>query len=287
MSKISVLGLGAMGSRMASNLLKAGHQVTVWNRTPAAAQALVAAGAIQAASPKEAASGAEFVLAMVRDDEASRQVWLDTETGALAGMAAGSIAIESSTLSPAWIGELGAAVASRGVSLLEAPVSGTRPQAEAAQLIYFAGGDQATFAYAEPILKAMGSAIHYVGPLGTGALVKLATNALLGVQVTVLAELIGLLERSGADAVRAMDAVGATTVASVVAQRSAASMLSGNFTPMFPIELIEKDFRYTVEAAGSPEAAPTIAAALGVFRKAIASGLSDLNNTGVVRLFTE
>lgn len=287
MADIAVLGLGAMGSRMAANLLKAGHDVTVWNRTPTAAAALVAAGAKQAKSPREAASGAAFIMAMVRDDEASRQVWLDPETGAFAGMGSGSIAIESSTLSPRWVRELGVAAASHGASLIEAPVSGSRPQAEAAQLIYFVGGDQASFERTEPLLKAMGSVIHFVGPLGTGALVKLSTNTLLGIQVTVIAELIGLLKRSGTDAARALTAVGSTSVWSAVAPRLAGSMLSGDFTAQFPIELIEKDFRYTLEAAGSPEAAPTIAAAHGVFQEAIARGLGDLNMTGVARLFGE
>ena len=107
MAKISVLGLGAMGSRMASNLLRAGHSVTVWNRTPDAAAALVTAGAKQAATPKEAASHADFVLTMVRDNEASRKVWL-SDDGALAGMKKGAIAIESSTLTPSWTREIAA-----------------------------------------------------------------------------------------------------------------------------------------------------------------------------------
>jgi len=162
MSKISVLGLGAMGARMAAHLIKAGHDVTVWNRTADAAKPLVAAGATQAQTPKEAAAGAAFVVAMVRDDDASRRVWLDPDNGALAGMSAGAVAIESSTLTPGWIRELGHAIAERGVALLEAPVSGSRVQADAGQLVYFVGGDDTTLARAEPVLKAMGSAVHHV-----------------------------------------------------------------------------------------------------------------------------
>jgi 3-hydroxyisobutyrate dehydrogenase len=285
MTKVAVLGLGAMGSRMARNLLKAGFAVTVWNRTSDVAAALVAAGARQAQTPKEAASGADFVLAMVRDDVASRKVWLDPETGALSGMGMNAVAIESSTLSPRWVRELGAAAAARKVSLLDAPVSGSRPQAEAGQLIYLVGGDQPTLDRAKPLLEAMGSAVHLVGPLGAGALVKLATNMLLGVQVTVLAELIGMLKRSGVDAARALEAVAATPVWSPVAQRLTASMLAGDFTPQFPIDLMEKDFGYAVAAAGSPESVPTITAAREVFREAIARGLGASNMTGVVRLF--
>src|ERR1700761_3541667 len=142
MTKIAVLGLGAMGSRMAANLLKAGHQVTVWNRTPDVAAALVAAGAKQVLTPREAAMGADFVIAMVRDDEASRTIWLAPETGALAGLAKDAIAIESSTLSPSWVRELGGVVAKKGVAFLEAPVAGSRPQAEAGQLVYLVGGNE-------------------------------------------------------------------------------------------------------------------------------------------------
>ena len=269
---------------MAARLVKGGHDVTVWNRTADAMKPLVAAGATQAQTPRDAAVGAAFVLSMVRDDDASRRVWLDPDNGALAGMATGAVAIESSTLTPGWIRDLGHAIAERGVALLEAPVSGSRVQADAGQLVYFVGGDDATLARAEPVLKAMGSAVHHVGPLGSGALVKLSTNALLGVQVTVLAELIGLLRRSGADASRALRAVAGTAVWSPVANYLSGSMLTGDFSPQFPVELIEKDFNYTVQAAGSAEAAPTIAATRDVFRKAIGAGLGELNMTAVVKL---
>ncbi len=284
---IAVLGLGAMGSRMAANLLKAGHAVTVWNRTPGAAAVLLTQGAKQALTPREAAAAADLIIAMVRDDEASRDVWLAPDSGALAGMGKGTIAIESSTVTPGWIRELGAAVAARGVALLEAPVVGSRPQAEAAQLVYLVGGDEAVLKQAKPVLTAMGSTINHVGPLGSGALVKLSTNALLGVQVTVLAELIGLLKRSGVDAASAMQAIGGTAAWSPAANYLSGSMLTGNFAPQFPIELIEKDFGYAVDAAGSPEAAPTIAAARGIFQRAIAKGLGGENMTGVVQMFVE
>jgi 3-hydroxyisobutyrate dehydrogenase len=261
MSKISVLGLGAMGSRMASNLLKAGHWVTVWNRTPDAAVTVVAAGARQAATPKEAAIEAEFVISMLRDDEASREVWLSGENGALSDMKKGTVAIESSTLTPSWTRELGGAAEQRGVTFLEAPVVGSRPQAEAAKLIYFIGGDQGTMKRAEPVLKAMGESVYFIGPLGSAALVKLATNALLGVQVTALAELIGVLRAAGTDVEAAIKAISGTAAWSPAATHLSRSMLTGDFTPRFPIDLIEKDFGYAVQSASSPAAVPTITAA--------------------------
>jgi len=285
MSKIAVLGLGAMGSRMAQHLIRAGHQITVWNRTPAVAEPLVAQGAKQAFTPKAAVADAEFVIAMLRDDEVSRQVWLDPENGALAGMTVGTVAIESSTLTPDWISELGAVLAAQDISLLEAPVSGSRPQADAAQLVYLVGGDSQVLEQCRPFLAVMSSAIHHVGGLGHGALVKLATNALLGIQVTALAEIIGMLQRNGADASKAISAMSTTTVWAPAANYYTSTMLNDNFAPLFPVELIEKDFNYAIAAAGSAEKAPTISAARDVFRQALAQDLGKENMTSVAKLF--
>lgn len=285
MTKVGFLGLGAMGSRMAAGLLKAGHTVTVWNRSPEAAEALVASGARIAFSPKEAAEGADFVFAMVRDDDASQNVWLDSTNGALGGMHPGAVAIESSTLTPEWIRELSEHFRAKGISLLDAPVSGSRPQAEAGQLVYLIGGDAKVLSAAEPLLKVLGSSIRHVGPIGAGSLAKLTTNALLGVQVDTIAELIGMLQRRGVDPKQILDAVASTPVWSAVAGRIADSMLSGAFAPQFPIELIEKDFSYSVHTAGGEKNAPVITATRNVFRKAISEGLRDLNMTAVVKLF--
>lgn len=284
MSQITVLGLGAMGSRMAANLLAAGHHVTVWNRTPAAAETLVSQGAVQALTPREAAKGADFVISMLRDDVASRQVWLDAETGAILGMAAGAVAIESSTLTPDWVKELGMRLEVKNISLLEAPVSGSRPQAEAGQLVYLVGGDDAVLERARPLLDVMGSAIQHVGKLGHGALVKLTTNALLGIQISALAEIINLLKHNDVDPTLALGAMSKTPVWSPVATVMSNSMLTGNFAPMFTVDLIEKDFGYALQAASSLSAAPTTAAVRDVFRQAIAQGFSQENVTSVVKL---
>lgn len=287
MSHIAVLGLGAMGSRMAANLLAAGHQVTVWNRTSAAAEALVSQGAVQAFTPKQAAEGADFVIAMLRDDVASRQVWLDADTGAILSMRPGAIAIESSTLSPDWVKELGMRLEVKDISLLEAPVSGSRPQAEAGQLVYLVGGDEQVLERSRSLLETLGSALHHVGGLGNGALVKLTTNALLGIQVAALAEIIGLLKHNDVDPAHALKAMSATSVWSPVATVMSNSMLSGNFAPMFPVELIEKDFGYALQAAGSLSSAPTTTAVRDVFRLAMAQGLGQENMTSIVKLFSQ
>src|SRR5271168_1104442 len=139
--RIAVLGLGAMGRRMAVRLLRAGHSVSVYNRSAGPLHDLVAAGAMAGTTPRAAADGAEIVIAMVRDNEASRAVWCDEQDGALKGIGAGAIAIESSTLTPGWVRELAAKVQQTGANLLDAPVVGSRPQADAGQLIHLVGGD--------------------------------------------------------------------------------------------------------------------------------------------------
>jgi 3-hydroxyisobutyrate dehydrogenase len=250
MSKVAFVGLGAMGSRMAANLLKAGHDVTVYDLVPEATKKLASSGAKATGSPREAAEGKEFVITMVRDDEASQQVWLDATHGALAGMKPGAVAIESSTLTPAWIRELGNAISKTGIDLLEAPVSGSTPQAENAELVFLIGGDVQTMKHAEPLLEALGSRIEHAGPLGAGALAKLVTNTLMGVQLTTIAEMIGMLKRQGVDPKGVLDAVAATALWNPHLTSDTQSMLSGNFETHFPIKLLAKDLDYTVKTAG-------------------------------------
>jgi 3-hydroxyisobutyrate dehydrogenase len=270
---------------MATNLLKAGHEQTVWNLNPEAAKELAASGAKAAATPKEAAEGNDFIIAMVSNDEASRHVWLDAATGALAGAKAGAIAIESSTLTPEWVRELGSAMSKAGVSLLDAMVSGSTPQAESAQLVYLVGGDADALKRAEPVLKALGSSIQYAGPQACGALAKLATNTLMGVQLATLAEMVGMLKRQDVDPKLVLNAVSATAMWNPHLTRDAESMLSGDFTTKFPIRLLEKDLGYTVKTAGGDAEVPTVSAVRNVFKKAIDEKLGDLNMTAVVKLF--
>lgn len=286
MARIAFLGLGAMGSLMAGNLVKAGHAVTVWNRTPAACAPLSAAGAEVAATPRAAAAGAEVAFAMLRDDDAAAAVWLDDDTGALAGLGADAIGIECSTLTPAAVRRLAARFARARRGFLDAPVAGSRPQAEAAQLIFLAGGEAGVLARAEPVLRQMGAAVHHAGPVGSGATLKLAVNTLFGVQVAALAEIVGLLGRAGLDLPRAIDILTATPVCSPAAKGAVASMLSGAFAPMFPVDLVEKDFGYTLSTAEAAGAAMPLAdTTRAVFAQAIRQGLGPDNLTGVVRLY--
>lgn len=266
MSKIAFLGLGAMGSRMVVHLINAGHAVTVWNRSAGAVQPIVELGAVAAATPRDAAEGAEFVLSMVTDDQASENIWTAPETGALAAIAVGAVAIEISTVSPEWLGKLAAKVTSRGVQFLDAPVSGSLPQAEAAKLAVFVGGDERTVAIAKPILTPFAGALHHVGPIGAGLNMKLAVNGLLAIQVAAIAETIGTLGRTGMAPKAAFDVLSTLATASPAANWIGGLMVSEDFAPRFPIDLMAKDLRYGADnAARLGSKAPALEAARSVF----------------------
>ena len=160
-----------MGAGMASNLLKAGFNLTVYNRTASKAQPLVEVGAHLALTPADAARGAEIIISMLADDAASRRMWIGHD-GALAASQKGAILIESSTVSPAWIAELSATATEHHVELLDAPVTGSRMQAESGQLSFLVGGSDEALASATPVLKAMSKEIIHLGAIGSGAKMK-------------------------------------------------------------------------------------------------------------------
>jgi 3-hydroxyisobutyrate dehydrogenase len=286
MSKIAFLGLGAMGSRMAPHLVKAGHDVTVWNRSPAAGTAVVARGARSAATPREAAEGAEFVFSMLTDDDASKAVWMTADTGALAGLGRGATAIEASTVSPEWLKSLAAAVEARGASLLDAPVVGSLPQAEAAQLVLLAGGAQEIFLMAKPVLGCLASVVHHVGPQGQGSTMKLAVNALLAIQVAAVAEILVTLDKLGIAPKRTLEIISGLPVMSPAGNGFAGLMVAGDFAPRFTAALIAKDLRYAVaEAAENTAKVPMLQAARDVFDELCAKGFGEENISAAIKAY--
>jgi 3-hydroxyisobutyrate dehydrogenase len=171
--------------------------------------------------------------------------------------------------------------------LLDAPVSGSTPQAERAELVFLVGGDADSLRRAEPVLKALGSTVRHAGPVGCGALAKLVTNTLMGVQVAALAELIGMLNGQQVDAKQILDAVSTTAMWNPHLSRDAGSMLTGNFETLFPVRLLEKDLGYTVQTGGGEASMPTVSAARNIFRRGIEENLGNLNMTAVVELFSK
>ncbi|HVI03871.1 MAG TPA: NAD(P)-dependent oxidoreductase, partial [Enhygromyxa sp.] len=238
-------------------------------------------GASAAATPREAARGAEVVIAMVRDDEASRFVWTDPDQGALLGMQAGAIALEASTVTPTWIHTLAERAHTVDVHLLDAPVLGSRPQAEAGALISLVGGPAETVERVRGVLLAFASAIHHVGPIGTGARAKLAVNGLFAVQVAALAELFASLPRA-----TAVELLGALPVTSPAIKAVAGLIAAGNYAPQFPIELVAKDLGYLItDAAQLGRRTPMAEAARAVYEHAIAVGFAADNIAGVAQLY--
>ncbi len=288
MAKVTVLGMGAMGSRMAISLLKAGHEVTVWNRSRGKTKLMAKVGASVAETPRIAVEQAEFVISMVRDDQASKQIWLDPEQGAIAGLQPNVVAIESSTLTLAWTKELGDQLKKHNIAFLDAPVAGTRPQAEAAQLIYFVGGDAETFVKAKPIFQSMGKTINHVGLVGSGMTIKLAVNSLFALQIAAFGELFGFMGECGLDKNKAVELLTSTPVCSPAAKVAATAMLSNQFSPLFPIDLVEKDMSYAIKTAQANNVKlPLVEATQNVCTEAIRQGYGGDNITGLVQLYNQ
>lgn len=271
--KITVIGLGAMGSRMAASLVEAGFDVTVTNRTKREVE-----GASWADTPRAAAEGAELVMSMVTDDDAARSIWLG-EDGALASIGAKTIVVESSTVTPEWTLELAAAAAAKGAAFLDAPVAGSRPQAEQKKLIYFVGGEAETLERAEPVLRAMGGAVHHVGPAGSGAKVKLAVNAYFAAQVAALGEVLGMLASAGIENGPSMEVLGDLPITAPGLKGVGGLMVAGRHDPMFPIDLVRKDLRYfTMTEAPTP----VLDGVRDAFDRASEAGRGHLNISAVV-----
>jgi 3-hydroxyisobutyrate dehydrogenase len=282
MKRVTFLGLGIMGAAMARRLLDHGFALTVWNRNASRADALAKAGATIAATPADGARGADAVIAMLADDQASRSVWLGG-SGALAAMDAGALAIDSSTLTAGWVRELGAHANSKGVSFLDAPVTGSKPQAEQGALNFLVGGDAATFERARPLFAAMGRGQVHMGPTGSGALIKLINNFMCGVQLASLGEAIAMAQRSGLDIRRTADVLAAGSPGSPLVKMVVERMVSRDYTPNFLVPLMVKDLTYAIEtfAAEGIELADA-RAARERFIEAAAAGHQDHDIAAVV-----
>jgi 3-hydroxyisobutyrate dehydrogenase len=283
---IAVLGLGAMGSRIAERALSNGASVIVWNRTPAAADALNTLGATLAATPREAAAAADVVLVCVTDDVASRDVWLSARTGVVHALTPQSLAIDVSTLTPSWIVKLAAALQSTGATFVEAPMVGSRPQVDAGQLVFLAGGATEAVRRASAVLMPLGAAVHHVGDVGMAARLKLAVNALFAAQVATYAELTGWLRREGV-APEAIDVVRTLPVFSPALTGVATQIAAGAYPPLFPVSLVEKDLRYLVQSADARQSAvPLSTATRAQFAAAVTLGVGNENISAVAKLYT-
>jgi 3-hydroxyisobutyrate dehydrogenase len=278
--RIAFLGLGLMGARMAARLLAAGFPLVVHNRTAAKARPLLEAGAQWAESPRAADRDAAVIVSMVADDRVSRGLWLGAEGALAAG--SGAVAIESSTVSVEWVRELSDAARSAGSPLLDAPVTGSTPQAEAGQLKFLVGGEAPILELVRPVLAAMGSVILHVGPVASGARLKLINNFLVGVQGASLAEALAMVERCGLGPA-AVEILLGGAAGSPMVKGLAARIAAGEPTVNFPLRLMAKDLDYARrEARALGLDLRTAEAAQRVFETAVEQGDGDRDMSAVI-----
>jgi 3-hydroxyisobutyrate dehydrogenase len=283
--RIAFFGLGIMGSGMVNRLLGAGFPVTVYNRNADKAKPFVEAGAKLAKSTREAAADADVIFSMVADDAASQAMWLG-EQGALAGTTKGAVLIECSTLTVKWVGELSQAAKRAGCELLDAPVTGSKPQAAAGELNFLVGGPAEAIEKARPALAAMSKAIIHLGPTGSGALMKLINNFVCGAQLVALAEAVTLIERSGLDRTKALEILQNGAPGSPLVKTMSNRMTAKDYTPNFPMKLMAKDLNYAIEEAGKfGLKLGTVTAALQAFNAAMKSGHAEQDFSSVVEQY--
>jgi len=285
MKKIALLGLGTMGAGMGKRLLDAGFSLAVYNRTAAKAEALRGAGAVVAASPAEAARGAEVVISMLADDQASRTVWMGDQ-GALASVGAGTILVECGTVTPDWVQELGNAVQEKGCVLLDAPVTGSRPQAAGGELTFLVGGPAAQLETARPVFEAMGKKIVHVGPSGSGSRLKLINNFLCAAQIASLAEAVGWMERAGLDVDLSLEVLCTGAPGSPLLKTISQRMMKRDYQVNFLLRLLGKDVGYAqkdAQAVGIP--LRTADSTLDLLEKAKELGYGEQDMSSIVEQF--
>ena len=285
--RIALLGIGTMGRGMAANLLKAGFPLTVYNRTRSKAEPLATQGAVIASTPAAAVKNADVVISILADDNASLAAWLG-EDGALAAMSPGSTVIECGTLSPEWIARLHSETKSRNIGLVEAPVTGSRPQAEAGQLTFLCGSDEATLEKVRPVLEPMSKAILHLGPVGSGGQMKLINNFLCAVQVASFAEALTWIEHSNLNRAQALEVLKTGAPGSGIFNAMSDRMTARTYEVNFALRLLNKDVRYAEAAAAEHGVRLTTATATqDLLNQAEQQGLGDKDMSAVVEVIRD
>ena len=247
--RIGFLGLGIMGSRMAANIARAGYPLTVWTHTEGKAQAWAAEHrAVAATTPAEVAAQSDIMVSMVVDGEQVASVMLG-EQGAIQAARPGLLCMDMSTIAPPDTLRIGAALAKRGARMLDAPVTGSSPRAEAATLTIMVGGDAADYERARPLLQTMGEVIVHVGVLGQGEMLKLINNSLGAANAAALAEALLLAKATGIDLDALEKVVAAGSGASVQLQLKSGPMRAHDYTTLFKTAHMLKDVRLCLEQA--------------------------------------
>jgi 2-hydroxy-3-oxopropionate reductase len=283
MDTIGFIGLGVMGKPMALNLIKKGHRLVVHSRSRPPVDALIAAGATEAASPAEVARQSAIVITMVPDTPDVERVIAGAE-GVLAGLQRGAIVIDMSSISPVVTKALAEQVAAKGGSMLDAPVSGGQIGAESATLSIMVGGDQAAFDRARAILECLGNPerIVRIGDSGAGQVCKICNQVAIGGALAGVSEAFALARKAGVDQSRVRQALLGGFAASRVLEVHGERMLNGNYAPGFRARLYQKDLRLAGEAATSHAVAmPATALVAQLVNALVADGGADLDYSAI------
>lgn len=284
---IGFIGLGVMGAPMARNLLAAGFEVIVWNRSPEPAAELVEAGARGADGPAAVAAEADILISIVSDDAALRAV-LGGQQGAIAAMRPGALAIDMSTVSPALARELAEQATARGVGFLDAPVSGGDVGAREGALSIMVGGEPAEVERARPIFEVLGSRVTHVGGAGAGQVAKACNQVLVAVIFAGLAEALVLGSKLGVDAAAILDAVGGGMAANRIMEVRRDNFLDHDFAPGFKVDLHHKDLEIALGAGGEVDAPlPLTAEVQQMLRQLRAAGHGDEDDSALLRVAEE
>ncbi|MDP2710416.1 MAG: NAD(P)-dependent oxidoreductase [Solirubrobacteraceae bacterium] len=274
--RIGFVGLGIMGSRMAANLARAGYELTVFNRTRATADAWAAEhGATVVATPAEVGAASDIVISMVVDGDQVREVLLG-EQGVARGAAAGALCIDMSTIAAAQTRAIGAELAALGLSMLDAPVTGSSPKAQDGTLTIMAGGSEDDFARAEPLFDLMGELVVHVGLLGQGETIKLINNAVAAANCATVAEALLVGEAAGIDLDALVTVMGKGSGGSAMLALKAGAMRAHDYTTLFKLEHMLKDVRLCLDEAQAAQVPFAAAArARDVLVAAMARGHAD------------
>ncbi|MGA3298715.1 MAG: NAD(P)-dependent oxidoreductase [Candidatus Acidiferrales bacterium] len=282
---IGFIGLGLMGGPMASNLVKAGFPVTVWNRTASKAESLVKQGAKLAGNPRAAALQADVLITIVSDPAALEEV-LWGANGAIEGLRRGSLYIDSSTVSPDLARRVAKVCADRGVEFLDAPVTGGNWGAEKGELLYMIGGDAKVFDRAKPVLDVLGKKFFLLGPNGAGQTVKLGMNLILAMQVDALAEALAVVTAAGVEGERLVEVLQSSMGRTALLDIKAPLMLKHEYKASFPLRLMQKDLRLALEMAREHGVTlPAAAAAYGTYTTVKDSSNDDPDYAGIMRFW--
>lgn len=282
---VAYIGIGIMGRGMARNLLRKGFPVTVFNRTRAKAEALVADGARVAGSAAEAAAAADVVITNVPDTPDVERA-LAGPDGVLETLRAGAVVIDHSTISPSVTERLAARVEAKGARFLDAPVTGGEKGAAEGTLTIMVGGPRDAYARVRPVLEAEGKILVHVSERnGAGQVLKLINNTVLATYLGAYAEALAMARKAGIDPETMVQVLGAGLGKSGLGDAKWPKLLAGDFSPSFFLRLHDKDLGLAMEAARSLGCAMPVGAAVAqLFRAGVQMGFGDLDNAGVARV---